>query len=231
MRNWIVLFSLLVTGKFFAQEARFTLPPLRFDYKFYEPIIDEKTMIIHHKNHHMAYINNLNKAIVGTPYENVSLEEMLINASKTGDAIRNNAGGHYNHSLFWEILSPKADFLPNTNLGKEVIATFGSVDSLKKAMIDLGMKRFGSGWVWLYVKPDGKLAICSTPNQDNPMMDVVKDRGIPILGIDVWEHAYYLKYQSARKDYLINIWGLIDWKAISEKYTKALNSPYLKDLK
>ena len=216
-----------------AQEntPRFTLPALRFEYHAFEPYIDAQTMQIHHKMHHMAYVNNLNKAIVGSAFENSSLEAIFLGVSKASDAIRNNAGGHYNHTFFWEILSPKSVFDEKSEIGKAIIQNYGSLDSLKNVMTKTGLSRFGSGWVWLYVNSEGKLAICSTANQDNPLMEVNKERGIPVLGIDVWEHAYYLKYQSARKDYLVNIWNVIDWKAVNKKYTDALANPMLKELK
>lgn len=208
----------------------FSLPKLAFEYKDLEPYIDAQTMEIHHSKHHQAYINNLNKALVGSKFENRSLEDILLSASRTGDLIRNNAGGHYNHTLFWEILTPKKDTKMSDKLMAAVAESFVSFDSLKKVLNQAASTRFGSGWAWLIVTPDLKLQVTSSPNQDNPLMDISPDRGIPILGIDVWEHAYYLKYQNKRGDYLSAIWNVINWDEVSKKYEKALESPLLKYL-
>ncbi|MBK9736263.1 MAG: superoxide dismutase [Saprospiraceae bacterium] len=206
-----------------------TLPKLAYAYNALEPYIDAQTMEIHYSKHHQAYLNNLNKALTGTKMEGMPLEELLISADKRGASIRNNGGGHYNHSLFWQIMSPDADKTPNGVLADEIKATFTSLDSLKKLMNNGAISRFGSGWVWLYVTPSKKLAVCSSPNQDNPIMDVLKEnRGIPILCIDVWEHAYYLKYQNKRADYLGAIWNVIDWDEVATNYDNALKSPLLK---
>jgi superoxide dismutase len=211
--------------------AQYTLPKLDYGYEDLEPHLDAKTMEIHHSKHHQAYITNLNKALAGTKFDQTPLEDLLIYAEKRGPAIRNNGGGHYNHSLFWTILSPEADRSPNGKLLDEINKTFTSVDSLKKLMNNLAMTRFGSGWSWLYVTPDKKLAVCSTSNQDNPIMDLSKDgRGIPIVGIDVWEHAYYLKYQNKRADYLTAVWNVIDWDQVNDLYNAALASPLLKKI-
>lgn len=207
------------------------LPPLDYAYSALEPHIDAQTMEIHHSKHHQAYVNNLNKAIAGTKAESLPIEDLLINAEQRGSAIRNNGGGHYNHTLFWSILSPDADRTPNGILLDEIQKTFTSLDSLKKLINNAASTRFGSGWAWMYVTPAGKLAVSSTGNQDNPLMDAAKgERGIPILGIDVWEHAYYLKYQNKRGDYLSNIWNVIDWDAIDIRYQAALKSPLLKKI-
>lgn len=208
----------------------YTLPPLKYGYNALEPYIDAQTMEIHHSKHHQAYINNLNNALAKSP-ENVSLEELMIAISKKSDAVRNNAGGHYNHSLFWEILGPPTNkTIPSAELQKAIEENFKSIDTLKKLMNQAATTRFGSGWAWLIVTPDKKLMVTSNPNQDNPIMDVSKDRGIPVLGIDVWEHAYYLKYQNKRGDYLGAIWNVIDWNVVSKKYTEALSSPLLKKI-
>lgn len=206
----------------------FELPKLQYAFNALEPHIDAQTMEIHYSKHHNAYVTNLNKAIVGTKMETLTLDQLLLTAGKRTDAVRNNAGGHYNHSLFWNILSPKPTTKPNQQLMNSIIESFGSLDSLKKAMTNAASTRFGSGWAWLIVTPDKKLKVTSTPNQDNPIMDVAQDRGIPIIGIDVWEHAYYLKYQNKRGDYLNAFWSVLDWNVVFENYTKALTDPLLK---
>ncbi len=231
-----IKFSLLavcvVLVSFFSTEISaqpFTLPALGYSYDALEPYIDAQTMEIHYSKHHQAYLNNLNKAVAGTKAEKIPLDELLVAAERRGNAIRNNGGGHYNHSLFWNIMSPAGNKIPEGKLASEIASTFTSLDSLKKLMNAGATTRFGSGWVWLYVTPDKKLAVCSSPNQDNPIMDVSKEnRGIPILGIDVWEHAYYLKYQNKRGDYLGAIWNVIDWKKVGENYSNAIKSPLLK---
>ena len=154
----------------------------------------------------------------------------MLHAGETGEAIRNNAGGHFNHSMYWSILSLKSPFNPQSEVGTAVIRTFGSLDSLKKLLTKAGLTRFGSGWAWLYVKTNKELAVCSSPNQDNPIMDVSPERGIPILCLDVWEHAYYLKYQNKRGDYLAAIVNAINWEAVNKNYTAALVSPLLKTI-
>jgi superoxide dismutase len=205
-----------------------SLPKLGYAFDAMEPYIDAQTMEIHYSRHHQAYVTNLNKALAGTKAADLKLEDLLIAAERRGAAIRNNGGGHYNHALFWATLSPEADKTPAGKLADEINKTFTSLDSLKKLMNNASISRFGSGWGWLYVTTDRKLAVCSSPNQDNPIMDASKEhRGIPILGIDVWEHAYYLKYQNKRADYLSAIWNVIDWKAVSANYENALNSPLL----
>ena len=187
-------------------------------------------MEIHYSKHHATYVKNLNNALKGSKYENYSLDELMLNAGKLGDAIRNNAGGHYNHSMYWNILSLNSPFNPQSEVGKAVIKTFGSPDSLNKLLNQAGATRFGSGWAWLYVTTDKKLAVCSSSNQDNPIMDVSPERGIPILCIDVWEHAYYLKYQNKRADYLAAILNAINWEAVNKNYKEALVNPLLKTI-
>jgi Fe-Mn family superoxide dismutase len=198
----------------------FTLPPLPYAFNALEPHIDAQTMQIHHDKHHQAYVDNLNKAIAGTEHENKSLEQLVASAGKISPAVRNNGGGHWNHSFFWEILGPNAGGQPSGKLADAINQTFGSFDALKEKVNAAGATRFGSGWAWLIVK-DGKLEVTSTPNQDNPLMDVAEVKGTPILGIDVWEHAYYLKYQNRRPEYLTNIWNAINWNKIAEHFDKA----------
>lgn len=218
------------TVKLTAQNFPYELPKLAFSYNALEPAIDAATMEIHYSKHHAAYVKNLNAALKGSKYENYTLDELMLYAGELGDAIRNNAGGHYNHSLFWNTLSLGSPFSAQTEIGKAVMETFGSPDSLKKLLNIAGATRFGSGWAWLYVTTGKKLAVCSSPNQDNPIMDVSPARGIPILGIDVWEHAYYLKYQNKRGDYLTAVLNIINWEAVNKNYTAALASPILKTI-
>jgi Fe-Mn family superoxide dismutase len=198
----------------------FTLPQLPYAPDALEPHIDAQTMQIHHGKHHQAYVDNLNKAIAGTEHENKSLEELVANAGKNSPAVLNNGGGHRNHSFFREILGPKAGGQPTGKLADAIKSTFGSLDTLKEKVNAAGATRFGSGWAWLIVK-DGKLEVSSTPNQDNPLMDVAEVKGIPILGIDVWEHAYYLKYQNRRPEYLGAIWNVINWTKVGERFANA----------
>jgi Fe-Mn family superoxide dismutase len=196
----------------------FTLPALPYAFDALEPNIDKQTMEIHHDKHHGGYVNNLNKAIEGTEYANKSLEEILAVAGKAGAAIRNNAGGHWNHTLYWEIMSPNGGGKPEGDLAKAIDGSFGSFDAMKEKFNAAGAGRFGSGWAWLAVDDAGKLVICSTPNQDNPLMDVAECKAKPILGADVWEHAYYLKYQNRRGDYLKAFWNTINWKKVTGLY-------------
>jgi Fe-Mn family superoxide dismutase len=198
----------------------FTLPALPYAHDALEPYIDTTTMQIHHGKHHQAYVDNLNKAIAGTPNENKSLEELVKSAGSISPAVRNNGGGHWNHSFFWEILAPKAGGAPSGNLADAINAAFGTFDSLKEKLNAAGVGRFGSGWAWLIAK-DGKLEISSTPNQDNPLMDVAEVKGSPILGVDVWEHAYYLKYQNRRPEYLGAFWNVVNWSKAAEHFAKA----------
>jgi Fe-Mn family superoxide dismutase len=195
----------------------FTLAPLPYAHDALEPHIDTKTMEIHHGKHHQAYVDNLNKAIAGTPNENKSLEQLVAAAGSISPAVRNNGGGHWNHTFFWDTLAPKAGGSPSGKLAEAINASFGSFDEFKTKFAAAGIGRFGSGWAWLILK-DGKLEITSTPNQDNPLMDVAETKGNPILGVDVWEHAYYLKYQNKRPDYLNAIWNVINWKKVEERY-------------
>jgi superoxide dismutase len=213
-----------------AQNYPFELPQLPYTYNALEPAIDAATMEIHYSKHHAAYVKNLNSALQGTENEKYSLDELMLYAGEFGDAVRNNAGGHYNHSLFWKILSLSSPYDPQNEVGKAVTATFGSLDSLKKLLNKAGATRFGSGWAWLYVTPDKKLAVSSSPNQDNPIMDISPERGIPVLCIDVWEHAYYLKYQNKRGDYLTAVLNAINWEAVNNNYKDALTSPLLKTI-
>jgi len=198
----------------------FTLPTLPYAHDALEPHIDTLTMQIHHGKHHQAYVDNLNKAIAGTPNEEKTLEELVKHAGTISPAVRNNGGGHWNHSFFWESLAPNAVGTPGGALGDAISATFGSFDDFKTKFAAAGAGRFGSGWAWLIVK-DGKFEISSTPNQDNPLMDVAEVKGTPILGIDVWEHAYYLKYQNKRPDYLAAIWNVINWNKVAERFAAA----------
>ncbi|MBX2925613.1 MAG: superoxide dismutase [Chitinophagaceae bacterium] len=198
----------------------FTLPALPYAYDALEPHIDTLTMQIHHDKHHQAYVDNLNKAIAGTPNENKSLEELVKNAGSISPAVRNNGGGHWNHTFFWETLSKTGGGAPSGKLADAINSAFGSFDELKSKINTAGATRFGSGWAWLILK-DGKLEVTSTPNQDNPLMDVAEVKGTPLLGVDVWEHAYYLKYQNKRPDYLAAIWNVIDWKKVAERFEKA----------
>jgi len=197
----------------------FTLPALPYAPDALEPHIDKQTMEIHHGKHHQAYVDNLNKAIAGTEHENKSLEQLIASAGKMSPAVRNNGGGHWNHSFFWEILAGKGG-KPDGKLAETINSTFGSLEALQEKVNTAGTTRFGSGWAWLIVK-DGKLEVSSTPNQDNPLMDVAEVKGTPILGIDVWEHAYYLKYQNRRPDYLKAVWNVINWSKVAEHFANA----------
>jgi len=198
----------------------FTLAPLPYAHEALEPHIDTLTMQIHHGKHHQAYVDNFNKAIAGTENENKSIEELVKHAGSISAAVRNNGGGHWNHTFFWESLAPNAGGLPTGELADAINVAFGSFDEFKIKLATAGVTRFGSGWAWLIVK-EGKLEIVSTPNQDNPLMDVAEAKGTPILGVDVWEHAYYLKYQNRRPDYLAAIWNVINWSKIAERFAAA----------
>jgi Fe-Mn family superoxide dismutase len=199
----------------------FTLPALPYATDALEPHIDKMTMEIHHGKHHQAYVTNLNKALEGKPEADSSIDDIIKNISKFPMAVRNNGGGHYNHSLFWTLLSPSGGGEPSGALATAINGTFGSFADFKTKVNEAGATRFGSGWAWLIVTPDKKLAVTSTPNQDNPLMDIAEIKGTPILGIDVWEHAYYLKYQNRRPDYLAAIWNVINWNHVAELYNKA----------
>lgn len=199
----------------------FTLPALPYAPAALEPHIDALTMQIHHDKHHQAYVDNLNKAVAGTPNEQKTLEDLVKIAGTLSPAIRNNGGGHWNHSFFWEILAPQAGGKPGGKLAESIDADFGSLDAFKEKFAQAGATRFGSGWAWL-VEQDGKLVVSSTPNQDNPLMDVAEVKGTPILGVDVWEHAYYLKYQNRRAEYLAAFWNVVNWKEVNKKYEASL---------
>ncbi len=197
----------------------FTLAALPYAYDALEPHIDTLTMQIHHDKHHQAYVDNLNKAIAGTEHENKSIEELLKNAGSISPAVRNNGGGHWNHTFFWDSLSSNSG-APSGALADAINSAFGSFDAFKEKFQQAGITRFGSGWAWLIAK-DGKLEISSTPNQDNPLMEVAEVKGNPILGVDVWEHAYYLKYQNKRADYLAAFWNVVNWDKVTERFSAA----------
>ena len=196
-----------------------SLPALPYAHNALEPHIDAQTMQIHHGKHHQAYVDNLNKALAGTDGEGKTLEQLMDNISAYPAAVRNNGGGHYNHTLFWSILGPGGG-APSGDLATAINEAFGSLDGLKEKMNAAGTTRFGSGWAWLILM-DGKLEVTSTPNQDNPLMDIAEVKGHPILGIDVWEHAYYLHYQNRRPDYLNAIWNVINWNEVDMRYKAA----------
>ncbi|MBX7162149.1 MAG: superoxide dismutase [Saprospiraceae bacterium] len=196
----------------------FQLPALNYDPQVLEPHIDARTMEIHHGKHHAAYVNNLNAAIKDTPMDQMEIEPLLKNLDLTNDAVRNNGGGHFNHSMFWNWLSPHGGGEPDGELANQINAVFGSFAGMKEKFAQAAMTRFGSGWAWLCVHPGGKLEICSTPNQDNPLMSGVGCGGYPILGLDVWEHAYYLLYQNRRADYVNGFFNVINWAFVNQLY-------------
>jgi superoxide dismutase, Fe-Mn family len=198
----------------------FELPKLPYDFNALEPHIDAKTMEIHHGKHHNAYVTNLNNAIAGTDLEGKSLEE-LMKVAGSNAAVRNNGGGHYNHSLFWTVLAPNGGGQPSGDLAAAIDAKFGSFDAFKEEFNKAAATRFGSGWAWLCVDEKKELCVCSTPNQDNPLMDVAEKKGTPILGLDVWEHAYYLNYQNRRPDYVGAFWNLVNWDEVSKRFAAA----------
>ncbi len=200
--------------------AKFELPSLPYPYDALEPYIDKQTMEIHHTKHHNAYVTNLNKAIEATDAQNKSIEDILKNVSKYPAAVRNNGGGHYNHSLFWQLMKKGGGGFPKGDLEKAINSAFGSFEAFKKQFSDAGVGRFGSGWAWLVIA-DGKLAITSTPNQDNPLMDVAEVKGKPVLGLDVWEHAYYLKYQNRRPEYIENWWNTVNWDEATKRFSES----------
>ena len=199
----------------------FELPALAYATDALEPHIDKMTMEIHHGKHHQAYVDNLNKALAGTDGANQKIEDIIKNISKYPMPVRNNGGGHFNHTLYWSIMSPNGGGTPSGDLAKALDAAFGSFDEFKKKFAEAGMTRFGSGWSWLSVAADGKLQVSSTPNQDSPVMDIAEVKGTPILGMDVWEHAYYLKYQNRRADYVAAFMNVVNWDAVSERFAKA----------
>jgi Fe-Mn family superoxide dismutase len=199
----------------------FELPKLTYEYTALEPHIDARTMEIHHSKHHQAYVTNLNNAIAGTEAENLSIEDICKNISKYPTPVRNNGGGHFNHSLFFKVIGPNAGGNPSGKLLEAIINDLGGMDKFKEEFTKAATTRFGSGWAWLCVK-EGKLCVCSTPNQDNPLMDVAECKGTPILGLDVWEHAYYLHYQNRRPDYIGAFWNVINWNEVEKMYVASL---------
>jgi superoxide dismutase, Fe-Mn family len=200
----------------------FELPALGYALNALEPHIDAKTMEIHHGKHHNAYVTNLNNAVAGTDTEKMSIEAICQNISKMSPAIRNNGGGHYNHDLFWKVIGPNAGGAPTGDLAAAIEKDLGGLDAFKTTFANAGATRFGSGWAWLIVTADKKLAVCSTPNQDNPLMDIAEVKGTPILGIDVWEHAYYLNYQNRRPDYIAAFWNVVNWTEVAKRYAAAI---------
>lgn len=199
----------------------FDLPDLGYAFNALEPYIDAQTMEIHYTKHHAAYVTNLNKAVEGTDLAKMSLEDILKNVSKYPPAVRNNSGGHYNHTLFWQLMNPNEKGAPPAAFTEALNTAFGSMDEFVKKFSEAAMGRFGSGWAWLVVDNSGKLVISSTPNQDNPLMDVAEVKGTPILGLDVWEHAYYLKYQNRRAEYVENFWKVVNWNEVAKRYSAA----------
>jgi len=197
----------------------FVVPDLPYSFDALEPHIDALTMEIHHDRHHNAYVTNLNKAIEGTDLDGQALEDILKNIDSASAAVRNNGGGHFNHSLFWTVMSQNGGGQPEGDLANGINNKFGSFDSFKEEFSKAAVTRFGSGWAWLCVKDGGEVDLCSTPNQDNPVMPGVGCGGNPILGLDVWEHAYYLKYQNKRPDYIAAFWNLVNWQEVSERYS------------
>ncbi len=198
----------------------FELPALPYAFDALEPQIDKQTMELHHNKHHQAYVTNLNKALEGNPAANSTIEEILHKVSTFPVAVRNNGGGHYNHSLFWTMIGPHAGGEPTGNVAAAIKLAFGSYDEFKIKFAEAATKRFGSGWAWLLVK-DGKLEITSTPNQDNPLMDLAEVKGAPVLALDVWEHAYYLHYQNRRPEYIAAFFNVINWHTVETLYNKA----------
>ena len=201
----------------------FELPALPYAFDALEPNIDARTMEIHHGKHHAAYTNNLNAALAGTEHEGKSIESILANISQFSPAVRNNGGGYFNHNLFWTIMSPNGSPTPaeGTTIHAAITADLGGFDTFKKDFAAAGATRFGSGWAWLSVGADGKLFVSSSPNQDNPLMDVAEKKGTPILGLDVWEHAYYLNYQNRRPDYIESFFNVINWEEVNRRYLAA----------
>jgi len=199
-----------------------TLPNLPYAFDALIPYIDAKTMEIHHGKHHQAYVNNLNAAIAGTDAENLSLEDLMKSISKQSAAVRNNGGGHYNHSLFWTIMAPNAGGAPEGALAAAIEKDLGGFEKFKEDFSKAAATRFGSGWAWVCVKADKSLSVCSSPNQDNPLMDVAECHGTPILGLDVWEHAYYLNYQNRRPDYIAAFFNVVNWEEVAKRYAAAI---------
>lgn len=214
-----LLFVLFINST--SAQTKFELPKLDYNYSALEPYLDSQTMMIHHSKHHQAYITNLNKALENDSNK-YKIEDIIRNISKFSMTVRNNAGGHYNHSLFWSILTPEKNTKPLKAFNEAIDNKYGSLENMISVVNLAALKQFGSGWVWLSVDKDNNLFISTTANQDNPLMDVTEVKGTPILGIDVWEHAYYLKYQNKRGDYLSNIWFLINWHEVSKRYSEAV---------
>lgn len=206
----------------FADEGTFKMPGLKYAYDALAPYIDARTMEIHYSKHHLGYTNNLNKAIVGTPQEKMTIEEILTSLDLENKTLRNNAGGYYNHNLFWETITPKSTGEPDGELATAIKKDFGSFEKFKETFSDAATKQFGSGWAWLVIDKAGKLSVVGTANQDNPLMPNIGVSGKPLLGIDVWEHAYYLNYQNKRKDYIDAFFKIIDWKVVAKKYSTAI---------
>jgi Fe-Mn family superoxide dismutase len=200
----------------------FTLPNLPYSFNALEPHIDARTMEIHHGKHHQAYVTNLNNALAGTDGEKMSIEDICKNISKYPMAVRNNGGGHYNHSMFWTLMKANGGGQPSGALADAINSSFGNMDDFKAKFATAGATRFGSGWAWLIVGADKKLSIGSTPNQDNPLMDISEIKGTPILGLDVWEHAYYLNYQNRRPDYITAWWNVVNWDEATKRFTEAI---------
>jgi Fe-Mn family superoxide dismutase len=199
----------------------FQLDPLPYPNDALEPHIDAQTMEIHHDRHHATYVTNLNNAVTGTEHDGKSIEDLLTNVGSLPVAVRNNGGGHWNHTFFWNSIAPNAGGEPTGALAEAIMQKFGSLDAFKEEFTKAATTRFGSGWAWLIVDESGELAVTSTPNQDNPLMDVADKKGTPILGLDVWEHAYYLKYQNKRPDYIKAYWNVVDWNAADQAYQTA----------
>jgi Fe-Mn family superoxide dismutase len=220
LTTWLVALFVTIAAPL-ASAQSFSLAPLPYSHDALAPVIDEQTMRIHHGRHHQAYVDNLNKAVAAAPaLTGLSLEALMAQVSKAGEAVRNNGGGHWNHTFFWQSMTrPGQGGSPSPELLAAINRDFGSLDQFKAAFRAAGLGRFGSGWAWLIVTSDGKLKVTSTLNQDNPLMDIVADRGQPLLGNDVWEHAYYLQYQNRRADYLDAWWQVVDWSVVSRRYT------------
>lgn len=210
----------IFTSIYFSNIMAFSLPALDYAYNALEPHIDARTMEIHHSKHHQAYVTNLNAALEGNEAANSDIEDICRNISKFAMPVRNNGGGHYNHSLFWQLLSPKGGGAPTGAIGEAITKTFGSYEAFKEQFSKAATTRFGSGWAWLIRKTDGSLAITSTPNQDNPLMDTTPEaeRGTPLLALDVWEHAYYLNYQNRRPDYINAFYNVINWDEVNRRF-------------
>jgi len=200
----------------------FELPSLPYAFDALEPSIDAMTMEIHHGKHHAAYVAKLNDAVKGSDMENMSLDNLMTVIGENSPAVRNNGGGHYNHTLFWTIMSPNGGGAPEGDLGAAINDKYGSFDDFKTTFSNAAATRFGSGWAWLCVDPNKELCVCSTPNQDNPKMDIAECPGTPILGLDVWEHAYYLKYQNRRPDYISAFWNVVNWEEVARRYSDAM---------